>query len=115
MAPKTIESYLPLTESTFYILLALIEPKHGYGVMQWIEGKSAGHVIVGAGTLYNAFSALLKEGLIIKTDQDERRKYYGLTIKGKKILLAQIERLGVMFENGQQVRDLLAKEIAEKE
>jgi len=25
---------LPLTESTYHILLALIDPLHGYGVMQ---------------------------------------------------------------------------------
>ena len=47
--------YLPLTESTAYILLALSEPLHGYGVMQKVEHISEGTVRIGAGTLYGAF------------------------------------------------------------
>ncbi len=31
-----------LTEVTFYILLALYTPKHGYAVMQFIEEKTGG-------------------------------------------------------------------------
>ena len=34
---EAITKYLPLTESTYYILLALAEPMHGYGVMQKVE------------------------------------------------------------------------------
>ena len=39
--------YLPLTESTYYILLALVEPLHGYGVMQKVDQLSEGTVAVG--------------------------------------------------------------------
>ena len=114
MIRESIESYLPLTESTYYILLALIESRHGYGVMQWIEEESQGQVVVGAGTLYNAFSALKKEGLIVKIDEDERRKYYRLTQKGQKVLLAQIERLEVMAQNGLRVKKTLETGPVEK-
>ena len=31
-----------LTEVTFYILLSLYTPKHGYAVMQFIEEKTGG-------------------------------------------------------------------------
>lgn len=31
-----------LTEVTFYILLSLYSPKHGYAVMQFIEEKTGG-------------------------------------------------------------------------
>lgn len=31
-----------LTEVTFYILLSLYSPKHGYAVMQFIEEKQVG-------------------------------------------------------------------------
>ena len=34
---KDITKYLPLSESTAYILLALAEPLHGYGIMQKVE------------------------------------------------------------------------------
>ena len=102
-----VKKYLPLTESTYYILLALVEPLHGYAVMQRIEGMSEGLVRVGAGTLYNAVPVLLKEGLIAQVDEDSRRKYYHLTQKGKAVLLRQIERLEVMARNGQQIRESL--------
>ena len=58
--------YLPLTESTYYIMLTLVEPLHGYAVMQKVEEISKGTVKVGPGTLYGAFTSLENEGLIIK-------------------------------------------------
>ena len=47
-----INRYLPLSESTYYVLLALLEPLHGYGVMQKVGQLSEGAVTVGPGTLY---------------------------------------------------------------
>ena len=44
-----------LTEVTFYILLSLYTPKHGYAVMQFIEEKTGGRLSLGAGTLYAAY------------------------------------------------------------
>ena len=43
-----------LTEVTFYILLSLYTPKHGYAVMQFVEEKTGGRLSLGAGTLYGA-------------------------------------------------------------
>lgn len=92
--------YLPLSESTFYILLALIEPLHGYGVMQKVEALSQGTVKLGPGTLYGAFQTLEKEGLIIKVSEEERRKSYVLTEKGREVLKRQVDRLEIMARNG---------------
>ena len=47
-----------LTEVTFYILLALHTPRHGYAVMQFIEEKTGGRLSLGAGTLYGALNSL---------------------------------------------------------
>ena len=99
--------YLPLTESTYYIMLTLVEPLHGYAVMQKIEEISNGTVKVGPGTLYGAFTSLEKEGLIVKVKEEERRKSYVLTPKGKKVLMNQIKRLEMMTRNGLSVIDLL--------
>ena len=98
-----IEKYLPLTESTFYIMVALVEPLHGYGVMQRVEGMSEGAVKIGPGTLYGAFQALEKEGLIAKAGEEERRKMYVLTGKGREVLKKQVDRLAVMVRNGESV------------
>ena len=96
-------SYLPLTESTYYILLALTEPLHGYGVMQKVKELSGGEVEIGPGTLYGAFSTLRKQGLIRKVHERARRKIYALTPRGKQVLQAQILRLKVMAEAGSKI------------
>ena len=93
--------YLPLSEATYYVLAALQEPLHGYALMQKVEAMSEGHVLIGPGTLYGAFSALEKQGLIEKVSEVERRKIYGLTDKGRLVLAEQVRRLAIMVRNGQ--------------
>jgi DNA-binding PadR family transcriptional regulator len=109
MAEKEILKYLPLTEATYYILLALVEPLHGYGVMQKVETLSDGTVSVGPGTLYGAFTNLEKEGLITMIKEEERRKSYALTVRGKQVLAEQVRRLEIMSRNGQGVLPQLRK------
>lgn len=100
---QNILKYLPLTESTYYILVALATPLHGYGVMQKVETLSQGMVAVGPGTLYGAFQALEKEGLIVKAGEEERRKIFALTHKGRAVLEEQIRRLEQMALVGQDI------------
>jgi DNA-binding PadR family transcriptional regulator len=95
-----INKYLPLTEATYYIMLALIEPRHGYAVMQKVEEISRGKVKVGPGTLYGVFNTLEKERLIIKVKEEDRRKSYTLTDRGKSVLASQIKRLELMSQSG---------------
>lgn len=104
MKQSDIDKYLPLTESTYYIMLSLTEPLHGYGVMQKVEEISRGTVKLGPGTLYGVFTTLEKEGMIIKVKEEDRRKSYTLTQKGKDVLTGQIDRLEIMTANGLKVR-----------
>ena len=103
MAEIQITKYLPLTEATFYILVALVEPLHGYGIMQKVEGLSEGTVSIGPGTMYGAFTTLEKEGLIKMVKEQDRRKTYLLTGKGRQVLAEQIRRNEIMARNGRQV------------
>lgn len=96
MADHDAQKYLPLTESTTYILLALAEPLHGYGVMRKVREISGGQVEIGAGTMYGALSTLQQESLIEKVHEGNRRKSYVLTPKGKRVLQGQIRRLEIM-------------------
>ena len=97
------KKYLPLTEATYYIMLALVEPLHGYGVMQKVTLLSAGMVELGPGTLYGVLTTLEKEKLIVMLREEERRKIYSLTPNGRSVLRTQIGRLEVMTRNGQQI------------
>ena len=103
MTHNNLKKYLPLSEATYYIMLALINPLHGYGVMQEVEKLSQGTVKVGPGTLYGVFSTLEKEALIYRVTEDDRRKYYALTQKGKEVLKEQIDRLAIMTDNGNAI------------
>ncbi len=109
MADKAISKYLPLSEASYYILLALVEPLHGYAVMQKVEAMSGGDVNIGPGTLYGAFTNLVKENLITMVKEEERRKSYALTEKGRQLLAEQVRRLEVMSSNGQAILAQLSK------
>jgi DNA-binding PadR family transcriptional regulator len=101
--------YLPLSEATFYVLLALDEPLHGYAVMQKVETISEGNVVIGPGTLYGAFTTLEKQDLIEKVSEEDRRKTYALTLRGRQVLAEQVRRLTIMVRNGQAALNYLAK------
>lgn len=95
-----------LTESIYYILLALQEPMHGYGIMQRTSALSKGRLILSAGTLYGAISNLLEKGWISpegeSPDPDGRRKMYRITDAGQEVLKAELERLEELVSNGRQ-------------
>jgi len=97
------KKYLPLTETTAYILLALAEPLHGYALMQKVDEMSQGTVKIGPGTLYGAFSQLEKEGLIKMVKEADRRKSYLLTAKGKSVLQEHLRRTEIILLNGRLI------------
>ena len=96
-----------MTEAVYYILLSLLTPMHGYGIMQNAETLSGGRVKLAAGTLYGAINSLLEKGWIIALpgEKDSRKKEYLITEDGKNILLAEISRLKELLENGQRIME----------
>jgi DNA-binding PadR family transcriptional regulator len=105
--PDEGRNYLPLTESMFYVMLALLEPLHGYAVMRKVEEASRGAVAVGPGTLYGMLSNFEAEGLIQMVKETDRRKSYLLTAKGRRVLARQIERLEIMAKNAADAKHRL--------
>ncbi len=89
---------LPLTETTYYILLALRESGHGYAIMQKVEELSGGKVRIAAGTMYGALENLTKQKLIeVIPSEDPRRKVYRITEDGRTVLSMEVERLKYMI------------------
>lgn len=84
-----------LTEAVFYILLALHEPLHGYGIMQGVQELTKGRVNLGPGTLYGALSSLVEKGWITALDDasNSRRKEYQITASGEQVFQAELQRL----------------------
>ena len=92
----------PLSEAVFYILLSLLEPCHGYGIIKKTEKMSSGRIMLGAGTLYGALETLVSKGWIEPCGNVERRKLYQITAAGKETLRCEIERLEELSENGRR-------------
>lgn len=91
-----------LTEAVYYILLSLLQPMHGYGIMQNVENLSHGRVHLAAGTLYGALNTLIGKGWIaaLPGEEDSRQKKYRITASGRDALKAEIDRLRELLENG---------------
>ncbi len=94
-----------LTEAVYYILLSLMQPMHGYGIMQNVERLSGGRLRLAAGTLYGAISSMLEKGWITALDNgaDSRKKEYIITETGREMLLAEYARLKELVNNGRAV------------
>ena len=90
----------PMTEAMYYILLALLKPGHGYGMMQRIKELSGGRLVMGPGTLYGVLSRMSREGLIVLTSEEGRRKNYAITGAGRDALLAEYARLKRLVADG---------------
>ena len=90
----------PMTEAMYYILLALLKAGHGFGMMQRIKELSGGRMVMGPGTLYGVLSRMSREGLIILTGEEGRRKTYAITDAGKAALLLEYSRLKQLVSDG---------------
>jgi DNA-binding PadR family transcriptional regulator len=98
--PSDIQSNLPLTEVTYFILVSLApSPRHGYAIMKDVRSLSHQRVNLSTGTLYGALKRLLEQGWITRTNDPAPsgtarvRKAYRLTSLGRAVLQAEIERL----------------------
>ena len=94
-----------LTESTYYILLSLFTPQHGYGIMQRTEQFSNGRVRLAAGTLYGALTSLCDKGWIVPlpVEEESRKKEYKLTDEGLAVLNRELKRLKELVRNGEMI------------
>ena len=90
----------PMTEAMYYVLLALVNPNHGYKLMAAIEKVSNGRIKMGPGTLYGILTRLQKDNLIEILSDDGRRKTYAITKEGRAALKAEYERLIDMIRDG---------------
>jgi PadR family transcriptional regulator, regulatory protein PadR len=70
-----------------------LEPMHGWGVTQRIEGQSGGVLEVNQGSLYPALQRLEQRGWIDSdwqvTENNRRAKYYRLTAAGRRALVRE--------------------------
>jgi DNA-binding PadR family transcriptional regulator len=90
----------PLPAAAFQIMLALADGDlHGYAIMRQVEEQTGGRLRLGPGTLYGSIQTLLEGKLIEEVDRpgseggSERRRYYRLTLAGRKLARSEAERM----------------------
>ncbi len=98
---------IALTEAVYCILLALNEPRHGYGIMQLAAQLSGGRVKLAAGTLYGALGTLCEKGWIkeLPMQAGSRRKEYLITEAGLAVVQAELDRLRQLVRIGEGILD----------
>lgn len=98
-----------LTSAAFHILMALADTnRHGLGIVDEIEFRTGGEVVLGPGSLYGTIKRLRKAGYIDETslapdpsDDDSRRRYYALTPPGREALAREARRMEIMVHVAQ--------------
>lgn len=96
----------PLSPAVFHILLSLAEgERHGYALKREISLRTGGRLKLGPGVLYGTLNKMLELGLIEESGNrpdphldDERRRYYRITPRGRKTAQAEAARMRTLVE-----------------
>ena len=91
----------PLKPLVFLLLVSLAAgERHGYALKKDVAARTGGKVRPGPATLYRTLAELLERGLIEESGRrpapeldDERRRYYRISERGRKVVLAEARRL----------------------
>jgi DNA-binding PadR family transcriptional regulator len=91
----------PLTAAEFQVLVSLADgEKHGYAIGKEVASRTDGLVRLRAATLYTVIKRLLEHGYLDESiarpdpeSDDERRRYYRLTPRGRKAAETEALRL----------------------
>jgi DNA-binding PadR family transcriptional regulator len=90
-----------MTAAEFQVLVSLADgEKHGYAIGKEVAARTNGAVALRAATLYTVIKRLLDHGFIDESAarpdpslDDERRRYYRLTSRGRKVAEAEALRM----------------------
>jgi DNA-binding PadR family transcriptional regulator len=92
-------SFLPLHPNDFQILLSLVEEaRHGYGIVKEVERASDGRIRMDPANLYRSIKRMIGSGLVEEAEspageEDERRRYYGISALGLSVARLEAARL----------------------
>lgn len=107
---KTISKLSPLTEASYYVLLAVQQPIHGYGIIKTVDEITEGRLVLAAGTLYGVLQNLEKFKCIELIDSSSisrKKKQYKITTLGTQLLHYEITRLKSMIQHAIEMEDQL--------
>ncbi len=91
--------YVPMTETSFYILLCLRTECHGYSIVQQVEEMTNGEISIKPGTMYGSLKKMEQDGLIEFVREEDKRKLYCITELGREVLELEIRRIQRLYKN----------------
>lgn len=117
MTEAIIKKYIPMTETTYYTLCAVKEPRHGYAIMQFVSRLTEDRIQLGTGTLYTMLGRLVEDGIIQIVSEEKGKKTYQITKDGISLMLREVKRLKYQLENGTEVfgQELLEEKLNKKD
>lgn len=111
---RAVDPLLPLKPKALHVLLAVADgPRHGYSIMQEVAERTGGQVRLWPAGLYGLLRELEAQDLIVEShrrptpdEDDERRRYFTLTPRGKRVLDAEVQRLEAIVRHARASRAL---------
>lgn len=101
MEERLRKKYIPMTETTYYTLLSVTKPRHGYAIMQYVSALTKGRIALGTGTLYNMVGRLAADG-VVKVEEGGKKSYL-LTDAGMRLLREETDRMQKQLADGRDV------------
>ncbi|MBY0074483.1 PadR family transcriptional regulator [Priestia aryabhattai] len=93
-----------LTDTSYYILVSLLEAKHGYLIMKTIEDMTNQQFSIGPASMYTTIKKLLAAELIMLCGESkDKKKTYVATEKGIQFLKKEIQRRKEMIKHAEDI------------
>ncbi|WP_438319248.1 PadR family transcriptional regulator [Sporosarcina sp. FA9] len=96
---KVLKTYVPMTESAFYILVSLSVPRHGYGIIKHVQELTNGRLVLGSGTIYGTLKKMQRDGIVSVYADETRKIIYEVSEIGKALMRHEMGRLKELYTN----------------
>ena len=98
--------HIALTESTFYVLMALYEKDtFGTAIVDYIKRVTNDRVPMGPGTLYTILAKFEKDKFIKEVAIEGRKRTYSITPLGRKVYEQEIDRLQKLIIDARKAKE----------
>lgn len=91
--------YVPMTETSIYILLCLRKPMHGYGIVKEVQQLTNNEINLAPGTIYGSLSKMEKDQLIKFVKEEDKHKIYQITELGEEVLSLELKRIERLYRS----------------
>lgn len=96
---KKIKAYVPLSETAYYILLSLNIPRHGYGIIKYVEKLTNKRIVLGSGTVYTTLGKMSRDKFIAVFQDRDRKTIYEITEYGRQLLDLEVKRIKKVYKD----------------